>query len=147
MTEIVWLNYLIYFAAGVTAAVTLWQKALKPIVHGIGTLESALPVLLEIAGEFKHDDKPGSESLKDILTRMEAGLKENTAAVTIVKSRQEDQGAKLEELHEYAHQSRHETLNEIQKFKLTDEVLAKKIDGLVEKSEQRRHDDPQWPQE
>lgn len=141
MTEWVWLNWIIYFASGVTAGGIIWKKALKPIVVGIATFETALPVLLEIAAEFKHDNKPGSESLKDILTRMEEGLHENTSALKAVKSQQEDQGTKLDELHNYAHQTRHETLNEIQKVKLQDEVLNQKLNGLVERSSQRRHDD------
>lgn len=137
-----WLNWVIYIATGITAGGVIWKKALKPIVHGIATLESSLPVLLEIAAEFKHDEKPGSESLKDILTRMEKGLIENTGAIKLVQAHQETQGIKLDQLHDYSHAARHEAMNEMQKLQLQDELIKKKVDNLSDRTSARRHDDP-----
>lgn len=139
-TGVKWVDIIIYTASGLAACGVIWKKAVKPIVHGFSVMETSIPVLLEIAAEFKHDG-PHGESLKDILTRMEAGLSENTTQIKLVTSRQETQGLKLDELHTYAHSSSHEQKQELQKLTLADDIIMKKVDDLAERTSQRRFND------
>lgn len=82
-------DWLIYIAAGVTAIGVIWRKFLGPIVYAARKAEEALPVIMDIAQEFRSN---GGSSLRDII---------------------EDLRADASILSDYAHNTKHDTVNRL----------------------------------
>jgi hypothetical protein len=55
MTGYGWIDLIIAAAAVTTALYTIWRLVLRPIIHALDQLVDAVPVLMDIAEEFKPD--------------------------------------------------------------------------------------------
>ena len=64
MTNVAWVDVLIIVAAVLTASWTIWRKGLKPFIQIVNHVAEAVPILAEIAKEFKPNE---GTSLRDVV--------------------------------------------------------------------------------
>lgn len=61
-------------SAVIVALGVIWTKVIRPFAIGIATFEHNVPVLLEIAAQFRTDS---GSTLRDVVNRLEAASTEN----------------------------------------------------------------------
>ena len=136
-----WADLVIAAAAVVGALGVLWKKVLKPIVHGFAAAEKVVPVLLTIAAEFAPN---GGSSLKDSLDRIEVRLTQGRDQIVelvsgqvvlaqgqaTMKAELAGQTVKLDTLHDYAHDTNHQTKTTLEQMAVSYEGIVHQLDKL-----------------
>ncbi len=108
-----WADVLILTAAVVTALGVLWRKVLQPMGRGAQTVE-------RIYAEFRPN---GGGSMRDSVDRTEVEVASLRAELETVRS-------KLAELHDYAHQWKHDQSGLIAGLTVRDEAITRRLDDL-----------------
>ncbi len=84
----------------------IWQKFIHPIMRAAGKVNDTLPVLVQIADEFRPNN---GHSLHDVITQMRDDGRTLTA---------------------YAHDAKHQTVNRLIVVECKQALLAEQVDGL-----------------
>lgn len=104
-------------AVVLTATGVIWRKAIRPVIIGIHELVTVVPVIHEIAEQFKPDS---GTSLKDVIDGIHDGMaatsllaeaaKDNAAHATLVA---QNAVTKVEAFESYVHDRFHEFANSL----------------------------------
>lgn len=94
-----WLQIVLWVAAGLTACGVIWTKAIRPLVRFIAKAEEMIPLLKELNKVFR--DTPNAfkvldeivaqfrtdsgSSLRDVVNRLDEAAKQNKAAGELLK--------------------------------------------------------------
>lgn len=97
MTGVEWADWVIITAAVITAILTIWRKAVRPVIHAANQIADAAPVLLGIAAEFQANH---GTSLRDVVDRIEmkadaANVLAGTAVELVTEARDEAREANV----------------------------------------------------
>jgi hypothetical protein len=120
-----WVDGIVTGAAILTALGVIWRQAFRPVWRGLRRIEEAVPILLAITEQFEPN---GGNSLRDTVDRIEARLVDG-------KAQMDSQGKKLDALHKYSHDARHERISQIEGLRKFDEAINRKVDTLAAKLE------------
>jgi hypothetical protein len=87
MTGRSWADWIILTAAVLTAALVIWQKGIRPVVRTIAEVAQAVPILADIAQEFRPNS---GHSLRDVIDDMRSSLQTIAESqATIIEDHQE----------------------------------------------------------
>jgi hypothetical protein len=81
VTDVWWLDGIVVAAAIVAALSTIWLKAVRPFFHFTTLAAETLPILVEIAEEFRPNH---GGSLRDVVDRIETQTNANGQHVAVV---------------------------------------------------------------
>lgn len=107
LTGIPAVDYLVIAAVAITAIGVIWRTVLRPLVRVLKSAEETLPVVLDIAKEFKANH---GSSLRDVLDRLSHDAKD---------------------LSEYAHGFKHDFVDRFTVVLGNQDLMAEHLDELT----------------